>query len=199
LGPATVCRRYQKADMRGDRLEEDFYNPGLFLSRLRKSAKAKRAMLNALKDLYEGLTDFDLDARGGSVQVIFHEGDFEIPATRLSDGTLRYLFLVAVLCDPEPPPLICIEEPELGLHPDILAKLADLLVAASERTQIIVTTHSDILMDAMTERPEVVVVCEKHGGRTEMRRLRRKDLAVWLKHYRLGQLWTKGELGGTRW
>jgi len=66
--------------------------------------------------------------------VIFTEGDFSIPATRLSDGTLRYLCLLAILCDPEPPPLICIEEPELGLHPDILPKLADLLVSASERT-----------------------------------------------------------------
>jgi len=57
------------------------------------------------------------------------------------------------------------------LHPDILPKLADLLVSASQRTQIIVTTHSDILVDAMTERPEMVVVCEKHDGQTEMRPL----------------------------
>ena len=111
----------------------------------------------------------------------------------------RYLCLLAILCDPEPPPLICIEEPELGLHPDILLGLADLLKAASERTQIIVTTHSDILVDAMSETPECVVVCEKHEGKTEMKRLSAPDLADWLKDYRLGQLWTKGHLGGTRW
>lgn len=87
------------------------------------------------------------------------------------DGTLRYLCLLAILCDPEPPPLICLEEPELGLHPDILPKVADLLKAASERTQIIVTSHSDILVDAMTDCPDVVVVCEKHEGKTEMTRL----------------------------
>ena len=131
--------------------------------------------------------------------MFFTEGDFSIPATRLSDGTLRYLCLLAILCDPEPPPLICIEEPELGLHPDILPKLADRLVAASERTQLIVTTHSDILVDAMTERPEAVVVCEKHEGRTEMKRLRKEDLAAWLGKYRLGQLWIDGQLGGKRW
>lgn len=106
---------------------------------------------------------------------------------------------MAILCDPEPPPLICIEEPELGLHPDILHELADHLAAASERTQLIVTTHSDILVDAMSERPEAVVVCEKHEGSTHMRRLSRDDLAAWLEKYRLGQLWTKGQLGGTRW
>lgn len=200
FGRSAVFREPQKADMRNDILEEDFSNLGLFLNRLKtRSPVAKRAILAGLKDLYDGITDFDVFIEGGTVQVFFTEGDFVIPATRLSDGTLRYLCLLAILCDPEPPPLICIEEPELGLHPDILPGLADLLKAASERTQIIVTTHSDILVDAMTETPECVVVCEKHEGRTEMKRLSAPDLADWLKDYRLGQLWTKGHLGGTRW
>jgi predicted ATPase len=199
FGRNTVFRDPQKADMRNDRLEEDFSNLGLFLSRLRKTPKAKNAILDGLANLYDGLTDFDPFVEGGSVQVFFTEGDFSIPATRLSDGTLRYLCLLAILCDPTPPHLICIEEPELGLHPDILPKLADLLVATSERTQLIVTTHSDILVDAMTERPEAVVVCEKYDGQTEMRRLKEDELAKWLEKYRLGQLWIDGQLGGKRW
>ena len=133
------------------------------------------------------------------MQVFFTEGDFSIPATRLSDGTLRYLCLLAILCDPEPPPLICIEEPELGLHPDVLPALADLLRECSTRTQLIVTTHSDILIDAMSETPESVVVCSKPDGQTIMKRLNADDLAEWLKKYRLGELWMKGEIGGTRW
>ena len=199
FGRNTVFREPQRADMRSDRLEEDFSNLGLFLSRLRNVPMAKKAILAGLRDLYEGLTDFEVPITGGNVQIFFHEGDFSIPATRLSDGTLRYLCLLAILCDPEPPPLICLEEPELGLHPDILPKLADLLVAASQRTQLIVTTHSDILVDAMTETPEAVVVCEKHDGQTVMKRQRKEDLAAWLGKYRLGQLWTKGQIGGTRW
>lgn len=87
----------------------------------------------------------------------------------------------------------------MGLHPDILPKVADLLFAASERTQIIVTTHSDILVDAMTGTPEVVVVCAKDKGQTQMDRLDATELVDWLRSYRLGQLWTKGEIGGTRW
>jgi predicted ATPase len=106
---------------------------------------------------------------------------------------------LAILCDPDPPRLICIEEPELGLHPDILPTLADLLKTASERTQLIVTTHSDILVDAMTEMPECVVICEKHEGKTEMTRLSSEELAAWLEQYRLGDLWIKGQLGGKRW
>ncbi|MEK7831978.1 MAG: AAA family ATPase, partial [Acidobacteriota bacterium] len=199
FGRNSVFRTPQKADARNDRLEEDFSNLGLFLNRLRRDPKAKKAILAALADLYEGLSDFDVSVEGGTVQVFFTEGDFTIPATRLSDGTLRYLCLLAILCDPTPPPLICIEEPELGLHPDILPKVADLLIAASERTQLIVTTHSDILVDAMTERPEAILICEKHEGQTEMRRLDSQKLAVWLEDYRLGELWTRGELGGTRW
>lgn len=200
FGRNTIFREPQQADMRRHVLEEDFSNLGLFLNRLKTEfPAAKRAILKALQDLYDGISDFEVNTSGGTVQVFLHEGDFAIPATRLSDGTLRYLCLLAILCDPEPPPLICIEEPELGLHPDILPGLADLLKAASERTQIIVTTHSDILVDAMTETPECVVVCEKHEGKTEMKRLAAGELAVWLEEYRLGDLWIKGQLGGKRW
>ena len=199
FGRNTIFRHPQKADMRNDRLEEDFSNLGLVLNRLRRTSKAKKAILEGLHDLYEEVTDFDVSVEGGSVQVFLSEGDFTVPATRLSDGTLRYLCLLAILCDPEPPPLICIEEPELGLHPDILPKLADHLRAASQRTQLIVTTHSDILVDSMTESPETVVVFEKHDGCSSMRRLDKDDLAVWLDKYRLGQLWIKGQIGGTRW
>lgn len=200
FGRNAVFRDPQKSDIRNDVLEEDFSNLGLFLNRLKtRFPAAKKAILNGLRDLYDGIHDFDILMEGGTVQVFFTEGDFGIPATRLSDGTLRYLCLLAILCDPDPPPLICIEEPELGLHPDILPKVADLLRTASERTQIIVTTHSDILVDAMTETPEAVVVCSKQHGQTIMERLNPDDLGEWLKKYRLGQLWTKGEIGGTRW
>jgi hypothetical protein len=51
----------------------------------------------------------------------------------------------------------------------------------------------------MTETPEVVVVCSKQDGKTTMERLKPEDLLQWLKKYRLGQLWTRGEIGGTRW
>ena len=126
-------------------------------------------------------------------------GGREIPATRLSDGTLRYLCLLAILLHPDPPPLIAIEEPELGLHPDIIPQLAKLLVAASERTQLVVTTHSDVLVDALTSQPESVIVCEKVDGESQFRRLDADQLKEWLEKYTLGQLWSMGEIGGNRW
>ncbi len=199
FGRNTVFREPQKADMRNDYLEEDFSNLGLFLSRLFKNPAVKRSIIEKLGDIYDSLSDLQIVVEGGSVQVFITEGSFSIPATRLSDGTLRYLCLLAILCDPEPPPLVCIEEPELGMHPDIMPKIADLLLEASQRTQIIVTTHSDILVDSMTECPEAVVVCEKYNGCTQMSRLNSDDLAGWLGKYRLGELWTSGQIGGTRW
>lgn len=200
FGRNAIFRVPQSADLPNDVLEEDFSNLGLFLNRLKtRHPAAARAILEGLTDLYDGLMEFNVLIEGGTVQVFFTEGEFVIPATRLSDGTLRYLCLLAILCDPNPPPLVCIEEPELGLHPDVLPKLADHLLEASRRTQLIVTTHSDVLVDAMSERPESVVVCEKHHGATSMTRLAADDLQVWLEKYRLGELWIRGELGGTRW
>ena len=199
FGRSSVFRAPQAADLPSDILEENFSNLGLFLNHLRSVPKVKNAIISQLRNLYEGLDDFDIRIKGGTVEVFLTEGDFVIPASRLSDGTLRFLCLLAILCDSDPPPLICIEEPELGLHPDMLPRIADLLVAASERTQLVVTTHSDILVDAMTDHPECVVVFEKHESCTQATRLNGDELSEWLKEYRLGQLWTRGQIGGMRW
>ena len=137
---------------------------------------------------------------GGTVQIVLHERKLkEIPATRVSDGTLRFLCLLSVLCHPEPPPLICLEEPEIGLHPDILPTVAQLLVEASDRSQLIVTTHSDTLVSALTDLAESVLVCERDEDGTQLRRLESEKLQDWLQRYKLGELWKMGELGGTRW
>ena len=199
FGRSTVFRSPQKADLPNDRLAEDFSNLGLFLNRLGRLPKTRAVLLECLRDLYEGLTDFNVSIQGGTTEVFFTERDFTIPASRLSDGSLRYLCLIAILCDPEPPPLIGIEEPEIGLHPDLIHKIVDLMIAASSRTQLIVTTHSDILVDAVSSQPEAVVVCEKHDGQTVLQRLKSSHLKKWLSTYSLGELWTRGDLGGTRW
>jgi predicted ATPase len=126
-------------------------------------------------------------------------GGFTTPAVRMSAGTLRWLSLLAILLNPTPPSLVCIEEPELGLHPDIIPALARLLKEASQRMQIVVTTHSEALVEELTETAESVIVCEKHNGSTVLRRLQMIELSKWLSEYSLGQLWRKGEIGGTRW
>ncbi len=199
FGRNTPPRLPQKADLPNYLLAEDGRNLGMVLNRLEGDPKAKEQLLSTLRNLYHGIDDYHVQVEAGSVQVFLKEGAVQIPATRLSDGTLRYLCLLAILCNPTLPPLVCIEEPELGLHPDILPGLADLLRKTSERCQLIVTTHSDMLVDALTETPESIVVCEKENGQTKLNRLDKDELSHWLEKYRLGELWTSGELGGNRW
>lgn len=199
FGRDMTPRIPQKADLPNNYLEEDCKNLGLLLNKIHRQPSVKKRMLKALQALYEDINDYGVQIEGGTVQVFFNEGDITIPATRLSDGTLRYLCLLAILCHPDPPPLICIEEPELGLHPDVIPTLAELLKEASQRCQLIVTTHSDVLVDAMSDQPENVLVSERGENGSTLTRLDAKQLKPWLEKYRLGQLWTRGEIGGTRW
>lgn len=201
LGRNTSPRRPQPTDLPSDFLREDGTNIALVLNDLEHRSNLRNVLVGNLRNADESIVDFSIRVLGGTIQLFLHYAGLStpVPATRLSDGTIRYLCLLAVLCHPSPPPLVCLEEPELGLHPDMLPGLANLLVEASNRMQLIVTTHSDLLVDALTQVPEAVVVCEKRSGSTEMRRLNREELAVWLKDYGLGQLWRNGELGGNRW
>ena len=199
FGRNAASRQPQDAALPNDFLIEGGQNLGLVLNRLKREPAAKNRFLDALRHLYEGVVDFDVIVEGGTVQVMLQEGNITVPAVRLSDGTLRYLGLLAILCHPTPPPLVCIEEPELGLHPDIIPGLAELLREASQRCQLIVTTHSDTLVDALTDTPESVVVCQKENGQTTMKRLDKQELAGWLEKYSLGDYWMRGGLGGTRW
>jgi predicted ATPase len=199
FGRYTPPRMPQPTDLPNQYLMKDAQNLGLVLNQIRKNPEAKEALLNHLGLMYEGVRDIDVSIEGGTVQVFLHENKWVIPATRLSDGTLRWLSLLAIFLNPNPQALVCIDEPEMGLHPDLLPPLAGLLKEASQRMQLIVTTHSDALVDALSDTPESVLVCEKHEGSTTMRRLDKGELSDWLEKYTLGQLWRRGELGGNRW
>jgi predicted ATPase len=200
MGRYSEPRNSQKTDLPQHPLLEDASNLGLFLNDL-KYRIGNRKIIEKLKKFYEPAEELDVKIYGGTVQIFIREEGLTqpIPATRLSDGTLRYLCLMALLLDPTPPPLICIEEPELGLHPDILPTIAELLIEASQRTQLIVITHSDALVSALSEYPESVVVCERDNTGTHLRRLKPEKLKKWLEKYTLGDLWRIGELGGNRW
>jgi predicted ATPase len=199
FGPYSPVRLPQKADLPNDFLERDSSNMALILNRLRQYPEIKQKILHYLHFLYDDIKDFDVRVEGGTVQVFLQEQNNIIPASRLSDGTLHFLCLLVILLTPHPSPVICIEEPELGLHPDVMPVLAELLKDASERCQLIITTHSDILVDAMTDTPESVMVCERNSEGTSIKRLSERELKPWLEKYRLGELWSSGEIGGNRW
>jgi predicted ATPase len=198
FGPGAPLRREQSAHGRSDFLSDGGENLALVLAKIR--TRVKPGLLAALAKFQDGIEDINLTVDGGNVLLFLEErGGRDIPATRLSDGTLRYLCLLSILLHPEPPPMVVIEEPELGLHPDVIPYVAELLTAASERTQLVVTTHSRMLVDALGDQPEAVVVCSKEDGQSKFERLSAEQLGKWLKEYSLGDLWSKGEIGGNRW
>jgi predicted ATPase len=199
FGRNTAARAGQNTDLPSDFLAEDASNLAVVLSALRRNPATKNAIIDDLRQLYDGVTDYEAIVDGGKVQLYLNENNRLIPATRLSDGTLRLFCLLCVLHHPTPPPLVAIEEPELGLHPDVLPRLAEIMREASTRTQLVVTTHSDALVDALSDSPEAVIVTERSDACTSFSRLRHDDLRTWLSKYSLGQLWTRGDLGGTRW
>ena len=201
LGPKARLRQPCDAHGRSEFLDEGPHGPenlALVLSNIR--GEDRRRFVTALQELFDGIVDVTCPVTGGTVSLFLEERDGgQVPASRLSDGTLRYLCLLAILMHPEPPPFVAIEEPELGLHPDAVAQVAELLVDASRRTQLVVTTHSRMLVDALSDYPSSVVVCEKENGESRLERLDGERLQAWLHEYSLGDLWGSGELGGNRW
>ena len=117
-------------------------------------------------------------------------------AASLSDGTLRFIALATLFLQPPKyrPSVILVDEPELGLHPYAITMLASLVKQVSDKTQVILSTQSSLLLDHF--EPEDVLVANLAGGATQFTRLDSEKLGIWLEDYSLGQLWEKNEIGG---
>ncbi len=105
----------------------------------------------------DGLFEIEMHQRGLLRPLKTHE---------LSDGTLRYLLLIAALLTPRPPPLMIFNEPETSLHPELLAPLGRLLARAARRSQIVVVSHAEGLVTTLIEAEAEVVVLAKELGET---------------------------------
>ncbi len=81
------------------------------------------------------------------------------------------------------------------MHPDAMALIGELLLEASSRMQLVITTHSEALVSALSARPETVITCEWHGDGTCLHRLNRNEIENGLNDCSLGDLWRMGELG----
>lgn len=199
LSRVSPVRVPQPTDLPTDILLEDASNLGLILNNC--PSEVRHEIAHRLKQVYEGVRGIRTVVQGNTVQVFLREEGLaqETPAIRLSDGTLRYLCLLTLLNQPRMPSLLCLEEPEAGLHPDVIRPVAELLIEAAQRTQLVVTTHSESLVSALAEVPEAVIVCERDRAGSRLKRLDPERLKKWLEKYSLGELWMMGEIGGTRW
>ncbi|CAN1575802.1 COG4637 Predicted ATPase [Spirosomataceae bacterium] len=125
-------------------------------------------------------------------QDIYSEKTF-LPS-QLSDGSLRFICMATLLLQPELPKVILLDEPELGLHPSAITILAGLLLKASTRSQVIVSTQSVSLVNEFDS--ESIIVVEKQESETVFKRLDSELLESWLDEYSLGDLWDKNIIGG---
>lgn len=118
----------------------------------------------------------------------------EQSATDLSDGILRYLFLLTVLSNPSPGNLIAIDNPETGLHPSMLPIIAEYAVDASSRTQLVLSTHSPQFLNALKDTIPTITIVRWSEGQTHMTTWSKEELEYWLQQYSLGNLFQSGEL-----
>lgn len=163
-----------------------------------------RNALQELKDTYEDYATDKVGARIG-LSLKEHMGQKAvaalelIPSKRLSDGTLRFLALAAILLTDKPAPVICLEEPELGMHPDMIRQVAKMIISASERSQLIVTTHSELLLTALQDDFDALFSFNVSASGGFIRRYDAEQFRSWRADHSLGELWSIGELGGNRW
>ncbi len=129
------------------------------------------ALYAAISDAFPGARLQIAPLQGARFAIEFYQEGLLRPlsAAELSDGTLRYLLLVAALLTPRPPTLMVLNEPETSLHPDLLPALARLIVQASEKCQVWVVSHASRLIAALQQDPACnSIVLEKVLGQTEV-------------------------------
>ncbi len=183
-------------------LRPDGSNLSAFLYLLReRHPESYRSILRVLQRVTPFFGDFVLEPlalRPDTLRLEWrHKGsDQYFDVSSLSDGTLRFIALATLLLQPIElrPPIILIDEPELGLHPAAVTMLGSLVRMASHDSQVILSTQSSLLLDEF--EPQNVLVAERVGMATQLRRLDPTPLQTWLDDYSLGQLWEKNELGG---
>ena len=141
-----------------------------------------------------------------SIALRTREGRHTIKAGDLSQGTLVALALLTIAYLPEPPSIVCLEEPDHGLHPRLLRDVRDALYRLAypegsqekrDPVQVIATTHNPYFLDLFREHPEEIVIAEKMGLEARFSRLSdRADLEEILGDAPLSEVWYSGVLGG---
>jgi len=198
---STALMRHSEITADNVRLRSDASNIAPFLLGLQKDEpKFYGEIVEAVKLVTPFFDDFVLKPKKNgekeTVNLSWKQkgSDYPMQPYHFSDGTIRFICLATALLQPEPPSTIVIDEPELGLHPYAIEILAELIQAASEKTQVIVSTQSPLLIDNF--EPEDIIVVNRENGASTFKRLNTKELSHWLEDYSLGELWRKNIVAG---
>lgn len=157
------------------------------------------SLLNEVNSNFNGF-DYNFISGNSSIELMLDEKGLEssVHVSSISDGTLRYLCLLAILFNPERGNLICIDEPEVGLHPDMILLIANAIKEASEESTIILSTHSDNLLNYFSF--ENIKVFEKDEyNATKVNTFTEDQFEGWYDTFSLGEMWKAGDLGGVRY
>ena len=178
-------------------------NLAAFLYRLQNQDQgfAYHRIVSVVRTIAPYFDDFVLEPDSANPKDIIlnwreRESDVLFGPHQLSDGTLRAIFLISLLLQPEEdlPRLIIVDEPELGLHPFALNVIASLVEMASNHCQVLVSTQSSPFLDNFD--PEDVIVVDRKGKESIFTRPSPSMLDSWLDEYSLGEVWEKNVIGG---
>ena len=193
-------------DRPDDRLRRDGSNLPVVLARILRHPNLRAEFEDSLREVLPGAEHIRVVEGSDRVRVGLTLFGSEFGLSEMSDGTQRWLQLLTVLLDPNPPAVVAFDEPELGLHPEMMPALALLLKTAATRTQIVIATHEPLLLDALAdiEAPWSVVAFELTDEGIEVTVADREEIERnWLGQGEppagLGEVWARGALGGTRW
>lgn len=152
-----------------------------------------KAMSAAFPDDYEKLKFTPAEDNRIQLRLRRRKGNRLHTAADLSDGTLRFLVLLAILASPDPAPLIAIDEPEVGLHPSMLPIIAEFATDAATRSQVIFSTHSPGVLDAFQDTLPTTTVFSWVGDQTALKTIEANELRTWVADYTLGKFAFSGE------
>ena len=181
-------------------LREDARNLAAFLYSLQVSSSVSYSrIVNTVRLAAPYIKDFIL--RPSPVNPDFirfecshKESEEYFDISQLSDGTLRFICLTTLLLQPNPPSLIIIDEPELGLHPAAIELLIEMLRSASVKSQVIISTQSVEMVRQFS--PEEIIVVDRKNDESVFTRKNSQELAMWLDEYNMGELWEMNVIGG---
>ena len=155
---------------------------------------------DSLKDINPNFTDIGYNIFGSRLYLSLREKNLAhaIDALHISDGTLKYMLLMSIFYNPERGLLLCIDEPEACLHPDMIRSVAKMMKNAAKASQIIVATHSPLLLNSF-ELDDILVFEKNEQNETLINRYSEADFEDREGDLLPGQMWLNGEIGGKRW
>lgn len=153
-----------------------------------------------LSDINPNFTGIGYNVFGSRLYLSLREKNLShaIDALHMSDGTLKYMLLLSIFHNPNRGVLIDIDEPEACLHPDMIRSVAKMMKSAARTSQIIVATHSALLLNAF-ELDDILVFEKNDCNETQVKRYSEDDFESREGELLPGQLWLNGEIGGKRW